>query len=379
VHTCAVHASRPGKKKGEIIIIRKQSIVGILVIIGLFAICLASACMSAQDQQPSANAGHTITDMAGREVTVPAEIRSVLCTSPPSTMLVYMIAPERLLGWNSVPTEECKPYIPEPYASLPEVGGWFGKQTGNYETFISMNPDIVLEGFNIGGSVTETINERQQKMGVIPVVGVEDTVNSSGYAAPIRFAGELFGEEERAASMIDFYEDVLFTVTREVATIPEDERVRVYYAEGPAGLQTDPTGSQHSELITLCGGYNVADCAITPGYGRTEVSMEQVISWNPEVILVGDPAFYQSIENDPLWQEITAVKTHRVYMIPTTAFCWFDRPPGINRIIGIPWTAKTLYPDRFEDMDLNALVREFHELYFHITLTDDQIGQILDQ
>jgi iron complex transport system substrate-binding protein len=316
--------------------------------------------------------------MAGREVTVPAEIESVLCTSPPSTMLVYMVAPDKLLGWNSAPTEESKRYIPEPYASLPEIGGWFGKQTGNYETFISMHPDIVLEGFNTGGDVTDTITERQQKMGSIPVVGVEDTVNSSGYAAPVRFAGDLLGEEEQASSMIAFYEGVLSTVTERVAAIPENERVRVYYAEGPEGLWTDPSGSQHSELIDLCGGKNVADCAITPGYGRTEVSMEQVLTWDPEVILVGDPVFYRSVESDPVWQDITAVKTHRVYLIPTTAFCWFDRPPGINRIIGIPWTAKTLYPDLFEDMDLVAQVREFHEVYLHVTLSDDEIEQLLN-
>ncbi len=365
-------------RKGEIIIVRKQPLLGILVIIGICAACFASACISASQEQPPTSVNRTITDMAGREVTVPAEIEGLLCTSPPSAMLVYMVAPEKLLGWNSVPTEASKRYIPEPYASLPEVGGWFGKQTGNYETFISMHPDIVLEGFNTGGSVDETIVERQQKMGSIPVVGVEDTVNASGYAAPVRFAGDLLGEEEQASLMITFYEGVLSTVTERVAAIPENERVRVYYAEGPEGLWTDPSGSQHSELIDLCGGKNVADCAITPGYGRTEVSMEQVITWDPEVILVGDPVFYRSVESDPVWQDITAVKTHRVYLIPTTAFCWFDRPPGVNRIIGIPWTAKTLYPDLFEDMDLAALVREFHEVYLHVTLSDDEIGQLLN-
>lgn len=352
--------------------------MGILAVVGIVAACLASACISASNQQPSATINRTVTDMAGRDVTVPAEIEGVLCTSPPSTMLVYMIAPEKLLGWNSVPTEASKRYIPEPYASLPEVGGWFGKQTGNYETFISMQPGIVLEGFNIGGSVNDTIAGRQQKMGSIPVVGVEDTVNASGYAAPIRFAGDLLGEEKKAASMLTFYEDVLSLVTERVAAIPEDERVRVYYAEGPEGLWTDPSGSQHAELIDLCGGKNVADCVITPGYGRTEVSMEQVITWNPEVILVGDPVFYRSIESDPRWQDITAVKKHRVYLIPTTAFCWFDRPPGINRIIGIPWTAKTLYPDRFGDMDLPALVGEFHEVYLHMTLSEDEVEQLLN-
>jgi iron complex transport system substrate-binding protein len=112
--------------------------------------------------------------------------------------------------------------------------------------------------------------------------------------------------------------------------------------------------------------------------GMTEVSMEQVIRWDPEVILAGDPQFYATVRTDPLWQEITAVKTGRVYLIPRTAFCWFDRPPGINRIVGIPWTARTLYPDLFQDMDLVSLVREYHEIFLHVSLSDDQIHQILN-
>lgn len=84
-----------------------------------------------------------ITDMVGRNVTVPDQITRVVATSPPTTNLVYMLAPEKLAGWNFKPTGQ---YMNPKYKNLTEVGGWFGKQTGNYETFISINPDIVLEG-----------------------------------------------------------------------------------------------------------------------------------------------------------------------------------------------------------------------------------------
>lgn len=338
-------------------------------------LCASAACTTTQEQLSSAE-NRTITDMVGRTVVVPSEIESILCTSPPSTNLVYMIAPDRLAGWNFAPEVG---YTAERYAALPVVGGWFGKDTGNYETFISMHPDVVIEGFTTdGGTAGATIAERQQKMGAIPVIAVEDSTNSSGYSAPIRFMGELLGEEEQAEAMIAYYEGVLTTVTERAASIPDDERVGVYYAEGPKGLTTDPSGSSHSELIDLCGGRNVADCAITPGMGMTEVSMEQVIAWDPDLILVEDPVFYATVKTNPLWQEITAVKTGRVYLTPQTAFCWFDRPPGINRIVGIPWTAKTLYPDLFQDMDLMNLVREYHEIFLHVSLSDDQIHQILN-
>jgi iron complex transport system substrate-binding protein len=360
----------------DVVIITKHCHI-LLVMLGICAVllCASAACTGTQTiESPAEN--RTITDMAGRTVVVPSEIKSVLCTSPPSTNLVYMVAPDRLAGWSFLPEKE---YTPEKYAALPVVGGWFGKQTGNYENFISMHPDIVIEGYTTdGGAARATVAERQEKMGSIPVVAVEDTTNSTGYSAPIRFMGDLLGEEEQAEAMISFYEGVLATVTERVASIPDDERVGVYYAEGPRGLTTDPTGSQHSELIELCGGRNIADCAITPGIGMTEVSMEQIIAWDPEVILAGDPGFYATVRTDPLWQDITAVKNGRVYLTPRTAFCWFDRPPGINRIIGIAWTAKVLYPDLFGDMDLEGLVREYHETFIHVSLTDDQIHQILN-
>ena len=349
----------------------------LLILLGACAVllCASAACIGTQEPASVAET-RTITDMAGRTVVVPSEIKSVLGTSPPSTNLIYMVAPDRLAGWCFAPEKE---YAPGQYAALPVVGGWFGKETGSYENFIAMHPDIVIEGYTTdGGAAHATLAERQEKLGSIPVVAVEDTTNVTGYSAPIRFMGDLLGEEERAGAMIAFYEGVLATVTERVAAIPDDERVSVYYAEGPKGLATDPTGSQHSELIELCGGRNIADCALTPGMGMTEVSMEQVIRWNPEVILAGDPQFYATVRTDPVWQEITAVKTGRVYLIPRTAFCWFDRPPGINRIIGIPWTAKVLYPDRFSDMDLEGLVREYHDLFIHVSLTDDQIHQILN-
>lgn len=353
---------------------RCHLLLTLLCICGVL-LCTSAACTTVRGTDSPAES-RTITDMAGRTVAVPSEIESILCTSPPSTMLVYMVAPDRLAGWNFAPVKE---YIPGRYAALPVVGGWFGKEAGNYETFIAMHPDIVVEGYTTdGGAALASVAERQQKMGSIPVIAVEDTVNATGYSTPIRFMGGLLGEEEQAEAMIAYYEGVLATVTERVATIPDDKRVGVYYAEGPKGLMTDPSGSPHAELIDLCGGRNVAECAITPGMGMTEVSMEQVIAWNPDVILAAEPGFYATVRTDPLWQDIAAVKADRVYLIPETAFCWFDRPPGINRIVGIPWTAKVLYPDLFADMDLESLVREYHETFIHVSLSDDRIREILN-
>ena len=111
--------------------------------------------------------------------------------------------------------------------------------------------------------------------------------------------------------------------------------------------------------------------------GMTPVSMEQVTTWDPDIIIVGDPGFYKTIYNDTLWMPIKALKNHRVYLVPQSPFTWFDRPPGVNRIIGIPWTAKVLYPDKFSDMDLPALTKEFYSKFYHYNLTDNEVNTLL--
>lgn len=354
-------------------------LMGAALIVLFCATIVNSGCTSTSSQPATTEkATKTITDMVGRTLQVPTTIDRVLTTVPMTTIAMYALAPEKLIGVNLDPNKvNGKVYMPEKYRALPNVGGWFGKQTGNYELFMSMNPDIIIEGEGIG-EFRSVLEEHETRFGAIPVVGVLDARNASAYDESILFIGRLVGAEEKAGELNEFYTRVLSTVKNRVSDISAHEKVRVYYSEGADGLQTDPMGSIHSELIELAGGINVADCQITPGMGMTLVSMEQVTKWNPEVIIVSDPVFYAEIYNDTLWQPITAVRNHRVYLIPQSPYPWFDRPPGINRIIGIPWTAKILYPEKFSDLDLSALTREFYHKFYHYELSESEVDSLLD-
>jgi iron complex transport system substrate-binding protein len=66
-----------------------------------------------------------------------------------------------------------------------------------------------------------------------------------------------------------------------------------------------------------------------------------------------------------------------VYLSPQSPFKWFDKPTGANMIIGIPWVAKILYPDKFQDLNLTADVKEFYSEFYHYDLTDDDVNNIL--
>ena len=313
-------------------------------------------------------ATRTIIDDAGRTVVIPATINKVLCCGPVECILTYMLAPEKLGGWcflpNSSPGAE---YFDTQYADLPVVGGWFGKSTGNYETFISLEPDLIL------ASDAATVEERQSKFGSIPVVSVNVFDTYDTMPESIRKMGVILDAEEQAQKLVDYYDEAVEYVASVLANINNEDKVTVYYAEGDGGLRTDPSGSQHTELIDFCGGSNVAVVEDQTGYGMTSVSMEQILIWNPDIIIIGraaDATLYDQILSDPVWANIQAVKDGRVYLRPNNPFSWFDGPPGMNEIVGIYWMIQTLYPEQCTDLDLKAKVQEFYLDFYHYNLTD---------
>ncbi|MCC7553374.1 MAG: ABC transporter substrate-binding protein [Methanobacteriaceae archaeon] len=319
-----------------------------------------------------------ITDMANRTVQIPNDINSIIATSPPMTTMVYMLAPEKLKAVNFQWTDEELEYVPNEYKNLPVVGGWFGSQDGSYEEFIASEPDIIIESIDKGMGVDiSTVEERQEKFGLIPVVAVEDSTNVSEIEGSIAFLGKILNKKEKSQELIDFNNKNLNKIKEVNKDIPEEDRKKVYYAESVDGLETDPSGSSHSQLISLCGGINVADTLMENETGTIQVTMEQVIAWNPEVIITTDTSFYSTVYNDPNWQHIDAVKNKEVYLSPQSPFKWFDRPPGANIIIGVPWTAKVIYPEHYEDLDLKEITKEFYKEFYHTDLEDKEAEKIL--
>ncbi len=321
----------------------------------------------------------TITDQAGRPLTIPDSIKTVYCTSPMGTNLMYTLAPEMLVGWNITPTALEKQYIPEQYLPSVGLGGWFGKNTtGNVEEIIKRDPDVIL---SIGYLDEAAISDADRIQGLlnIPVIMINGYLVDS--AETYRYIGELLGVQERAEELAAYCDGVIKEAQTNAALIPDAERVRVYYAEGTKGLNTDPVGSEHTEVLELVGGANVADVNAESEYGMAPVSLEQVLVWNPEVILVAsDPkeesVAYHEITTGSQWATMTAVKSGQVYQIPRGPFDWFDRPPCVARILGVRWLGNLLYPDLYQ-YDMKAEVSEFYDLFFHINLTDAQLETLM--
>lgn len=323
----------------------------------------------------------TVIDMAGRTVVIPRKITKVFSTSPMGTILMYTLAPDKIAGLSWPVTDMEKRFTLPSYQKLPLLGGMFGgkKNTMNPELIIKTHPDFILSLGDITRLDMDTA-ERLQAQLHIPVFMADGGFEKIGEV--YQRLGEILDTKTRATRLAAYWEKITAGTKTVIAKIPLEKRVRVYYAEAVNGLETDPANSRHAEVLTLAGGINVADVPEQRGYGRTQVSMEQLLEWNPELIIVcsdqgfSQERFYTKIFADPLWSNLKAVKNKEVYEIPFAPFNWFDRPPSVNRIIGVVWLRQLLYPQYFKT-DIIRETQEFYQLFYHRKLSAAEVDEIL--
>lgn len=333
-----------------------------------------------EEQTETQETGETreITDMAGRKVTVPAaeDIESVFSTGPVAAIFMYMVAPDKLLGWNYELNDVEKSIILEKYHDLPNFG--MGDAI-NYEAVIAANPTIALNCGKINDAMVSDCDTLSKSLG-IPVIAVDNELNNSAEA--FRFMGELLGVEDHAEELAE-YSEKIFTDIASLADIPEDEKVSVYFGNGEDSLETAPRGSQHAQILDAVNVTNVADLELGDG-SRVQISAEQLLAWNPDVIVVnGEPKADKSgnsaaedILSNPDYASLKAVQDNKVYGTPNAPFSWVDRPAGPNRLIGMHWLSAVVYPEYIK-CDVNEEIREFFNLFYHVDLSDEQLENVL--
>jgi iron complex transport system substrate-binding protein len=319
----------------------------------------------------------SVTDSAGRTVTVPDTIFRVYASGPPASILLYVLAPDRLTGWPRAPHAYERPYLAEAYRDLPETGRLTGRgDTANLEVVLRNKPDLIFDF----GSVRDTyisLADRTQAQTGIPYLLIDGRFENTPKA--LRLMGSTLGVQERAEQLARYVEELFAELDQALAKVPEDQRPRVYLARGPDGLETGLKGSINTEIIERAGGRNIADPGADAAVRRgiTQVSIEQVIVADPDTIITWDHNFYDQVWKNPVWQGIDAVKRKRVYLAPTAPFGWIDRPPSINRIIGLKWLAGLFYPDRFS-FDLRGETRKFYKLFYHVDLSDEELDRLIE-
>ena len=341
---------------------------------------------AAQSDQPAAEqqaTEQTITDDVGREVTLPAadQLEKVYYTSPNGQIFLFTLAPDLCAGTTMDFTEQELANLPEGIENLPNLGTLSGGKELNPEAIMAEGIQVIFSITTVtpGEGDAADADDLQNQTG-IPVVVLDGTFDQTAHC--YERLGEILGMQEEAQVMADYCTKTAEDVAAAVATIPEDERVTVYYAEGPEGLQTEPSNSTHALVFELAGAKNVAEgIEVQGGSGKTAVSLEQVLAWNPEVIIAWDDQRFEGgadelIRTDSNWSTIKAVQDGRVYTMCQTPFSWLDRPPAVNRFIGLQWLTNLLYPEAY-DIDIVETTKEFYSMFYHRDLTDDQVIELL--
>ena len=319
-----------------------------------------------------------ITDMAGRKVTVPTaeNIESVFSAGPVAAIFLYMVVPDKLLGWNYELNDVEKSIILDKYQDLPNFG--MGDAV-NYEAVIAANPTIAINSGKINDAMVSDCDALSESLG-IPVVAVDNELNNSAEA--FRFMGELLGVEDHAEELAQYAEQV-FTDINVLSDIPEEKKVSVYFGNGEDSLETAPRGSQHAQILDVINAVNVADLELGDG-SRVQISAEQLLAWDPDVIVVnGEPKADKSgssaaedILSNPDYASLKAVQDQKVYGTPNAPFSWVDRPAGPNRLIGMRWFSALIYPEYIK-CDINEEIHKFFDLFYHVDLSDEQLENVL--
>jgi len=320
--------------------------------------------------------------MAGRQIDVPVMIKKVAANGSSGGILLYTLADELMIARNGKISKGEAAYCTKHYCELSYIGSWFNTTgTRNNEEIVALQPDLIVSAGKVDSATVGIVNRDQKQMNIPMYLA---STNIKKLPETYQQLGKLLDREEKAAELIAFYQKYVPNVMMQTAAMVESQKKRVYVAMDNDGLTTPSAGSLHSQVVELAGAVNVADLNMLNAdiKAQSKVSIEQVITWNPEIILVAAYKnqsvndFCNMLRTNPKWAGIRAVKEGNVIVVPTEPFMWIDRPPSVNQVIGLLWLAKTLYPERY-DYQIDEVVQEFFKKFYHCQLTSGQVNHLL--
>lgn len=322
-------------------------------------------------------AARQVTDQLGRQVTIPDHVnRVVVLQHQTLNLLVQLDAQERVVGilssWKKQLGEHYIRLAPG-LVSLPMPGDL---TQVNIESLLKLAPQVVfvanyappemISQIEQAGIPVVAISLRQDSAGeankINPAMTDEDTAYNEGLKTGIRLIGEVVERQKQAQALIDYTFNARQQVSTRLQTVAPEKRIRVYMAN--PDLTTYGSGKYTGLMMSHAGAINVAAASIK---GFKQVSIENVLEWNPQVIFVQDryPDEVNKIQNDPAWQAIDAVKNHRVYLMPEYAKAWgYPMPEALA--IGELWMAKKLYPERFADVDMQKAADAYYQRFYRM-------------
>ena len=314
----------------------------------------------------------SFTDSTGRTVTLPKNIERIAPTGPLAQIVLLSIAPEKFIGLSSKLDDVSRPFLEPLVKDLPLVGQLYGgKGEINLEEMAKLDPQVIIDVGEPKKTIKEDMDALQEQLG-IPCVHITMTFKDAAEA--YQTLGQMLGKEEKAKELSDY----LAKSYKRMMDINEkvgDKKADMLYCVGETGLNVIAQGSFHGELIDLmANNAAVVDNPSSKGSGN-EVDMEQLLLWNPEVIVFETLSAYENAQKDPLWASMQAIQNKRFVKAPKGPYTWMGFPPSVQRYLGMLWLQQTLYPE-LADYDLKAEVKDYFKLFYAVDLTDAQYEEL---
>jgi iron complex transport system substrate-binding protein len=326
----------------------------------IVALCLALFAVPARAAD--------FVDSAERYVVIPDRVGQVMAANQSAAVLVFVLAPEKLVGWSRPLTRQQRAYFPAKYARLPVAGELSGPTpTAAADAVARLHPDLIIDTGVVSPEAAARGDAIQQQTR-IPYILIDGGIQHIPDA--LVTVGAILGVAERGQNLADYARGQIDDLRGKLLITESTSRPLVYYGRGADGLETGLAGSQVMAAIDQAGVINVA---ARLGSGElTRVAREQIFQWDSAFIIAEQRSFYNALQRDRRWRGLAAVTQKRVYLAPAEPFGWIDDPAGVNRIIGLPWLSALFYPEVYQT-DLRASVREFYDKFYRIKLTDRQL------
>lgn len=345
--------------------------LSLVLMLGLLVTSLAG-CGNNAGKSRAEEKAKTVVDQAGREVEVPQHINRVVLVSVPFAAAYYAVvgSMEEVVGIHPLAMSAAKASmlsVMAPEITEASTGFVKGSET-NSEELLNLKPDVVFQWSGYEKEMSKLNDAGLTVVGMQANVGDEHSIEKW-----FKIIGEVMGQEERAAELINYHRKTLENLAARVAEIPEEKKVKALVLTNVKNLQVaDYCWPNVAGALDLVEGSK---------WGQ-KVDMEQIYDWNPDVIYIGN--FCDDYPEDILqnkikgldWSPIEAVKTGRVYKVPLGEYRW--DPPCAEWSLMFKWCAQKQYPDIFNDYDMTEEIREFYTHIFDYDISEEQIEMILN-
>lgn len=334
---------------------------------GLFG-CASGESVKSSASSSSASATQTITDLAGDTVEVPTKVETVADFWHAHNQIVIMLGAASKLVSTTASFKKMA-WANVVFPGLKDVPANVDSDNNlNIEEILSLDPDVC---FASNKDMVKTARDN----GLVAVNVMFQ--NYENLRKNVQLTAQVLGDNapDLAKSWESLLDENIEFVAHKMSSVSDADKVKVLHiVNGTNFLKIDGTDCIVDEWIKMAGGVN----AIQKSGNMIEVSMEEIVAANPDVIIIGsaNEKGVNELVADPAWSGIAAVKNGAVYANPRGVFPW-DRYSG-EEALQVLWAAKKLNPDKFEDVDMVAKTQAFYKTFYDYSLTEDEANMILN-